>query len=72
MALVQVLNVLRLYLEKCPQPKYEMQEGARAPSAPPPSWATVEDKQYKLQEKLSTAVSIKEFVIKDKDKIKTM
>ena len=49
-----------------------MQEGARAPSAPPPSWATVEDKQYKLQEKLSTAVSIKEFVIKDKDKIKTM
>ena len=29
MALVQVWNVLHLYLETCPQPKYEMQEGAR-------------------------------------------
>ena len=33
MALTQVQNVLRLYLETCSQKKYEMQEEARAPSA---------------------------------------
>ena len=33
--------MLRLYLETGPLPKYEMQEGACAPSAPPPSCAYV-------------------------------
>ena len=44
MALAQVENLLRLYLETCPEPKYEMQEGPRAPSGPPSSCAPV-DKQ---------------------------
>ena len=41
MALAPVLNVLRLYLETCPLPECEMQEGARAPSSPSalPSYA---------------------------------
>ena len=34
MALFQVLNVLRLYLETGPLPKYEMQEGARETQRP--------------------------------------
>ena len=36
MDLVQVLNELRLYFQTCLKPKYEIHEGARAPSAPPP------------------------------------
>ena len=43
MALVQVLNVLRLYLDTCPKPKYEKQEGERAPSAPAPGCAPAEN-----------------------------
>ena len=35
MALAPVLNVLRLYLETCPLPECEMQEGARAPAPSP-------------------------------------
>ena len=35
----QVQSVLRLYLETCPLPKYEMYDGARATSAPPASCA---------------------------------
>ena len=35
----KVLNMLRPYLETCPQPKYEMWEGARALSVPLPSVA---------------------------------
>ena len=48
------VNQLCLYLETCPLPKYEKQEEASGPSAPPPQlhpWASIEMVYYFLQTK---------------------